>query len=394
MKKQISLGLAFSLIALTASVTFILTLSFSRTVFHKELSELEQMADKYDRLKELDQTVQREFYTDVPEDDVIDGMLAGYISGLGDQYSVYRSEKELTAYHDTTAGVYVGIGITVQKQDDNSILITSVTEGGSAEKAGIKAGDFLLEVEGINATEHYEEAVKAVAGEVDTYVSLRIKRGDSGIEQSLSVKRAHLDEITVHSKMLDNQIGYIRISKFRTVTAEQFESARKELLNEGAKGFIFDVRSNGGGVLSALEKMVDPILPEGELAFAYNKKGEATTILKSDKNEMIMPYLVLVNESSASASELFACVLRDYAGAKLIGTKTFGKGIMQTTFDLSSGGVTLTTATYATGKTPCYHGVGLEPDILSELAEDATEDTQLADAEAEMNAMIAADAAA
>ena len=272
MKKQISLGLAFSLIALTASVTFILTLSFSRTVFHKELSELEQMADKYDRLKELDQTVQREFYTDVPEDDVIDGMLAGYISGLGDQYSVYRSEKELTAYHDTTAGVYVGIGITVQKQDDNSILITSVTEGGSAEKAGIKAGDFLLEVEGINATEHYEEAVKAVAGEVDTYVSLRIKRGDTGIEQSLSVKRAHLDEITVHSKMLDNQIGYIRISKFRTVTAEQFETARKELLNEGAKGFIFDVRSNGGGVLSALEKMVDPILPEGELAFAYNKK--------------------------------------------------------------------------------------------------------------------------
>ncbi|MBR3267423.1 MAG: PDZ domain-containing protein [Oscillospiraceae bacterium] len=394
MKKQISLGLAFSLIALTASVTFILTLSFSRTVFHKELSELEQMADKYDRLKELDQTVQREFYTDVPEDDVIDGMLAGYISGLGDQYSVYRSEKELTAYHDTTAGVYVGIGITVQKQDDNSILITSVTEGGSAEKAGIKAGDFLLEVEGINATEHYEEAVKAVAGEVDTYVSLRIKRGDTGIEQSLSVKRAHLDEITVHSKMLDNQIGYIRISKFRTVTAEQFETARKELLNEGAKGFIFDVRSNGGGVLSALEKMVDPILPEGELAFAYNKKGEATTILKSDKNEMIMPYLVLVNEGSASASELFACVLRDYAGAKLIGTKTFGKGIMQTTFDLSSGGVTLTTATYATGKTPCYHGVGLEPDILSELAEDATEDTQLADAEAEMNAMIAADAAA
>ena len=109
---------------------------------------------------------------------------------------------------------------------------------------------------------------------------------------------------------------------------------------------------------------------------------------------MIMPYLVLVNEGSASASELFACVLRDYAGAKLIGTKTFGKGIMQTTFDLSSGGVTLTTATYATGKTPCYHGVGLEPDILSELAEDATEDTQLADAEAEMNAMIAADAAA
>ena len=394
MKKQISLSTAIAIAVLTATVTFILTLIFSRVVFHRELAQIEKLGDKFERLNELDETVEREFYTDIPEDDVIDGMLAGYISGLGDQYSVYRSEKELSAYHDTTAGIYTGIGISVQMQDDKRILITSVTEGGSAEQAGIQAGDYLLEVEGIDASEHYEDAINAVKGEVDTYVQLRIKKGDSGIEQSLSVKRAHIDEITVYSEMLENQIGYIRISKFRTVSAEQFESARQELLDQGAKGFIFDVRNNGGGVLSALEKMVDPILPEGDLAFAYDKAGNATTILHSDKNEMQMPYIVLVNGSSASASELFACVMRDYAGAKLVGTQTFGKGIMQTTFQLSGGGVTLTTATYATGKTPCYHGVGLTPDIISELSEDAKEDTQLQDALAEMNKMTAANAAA
>jgi len=394
MKKQISLSTAIAIAVLTATVTFILTLIFSRVVFHRELAQIEKLGDKFERLNELDETVEREFYTDIPEDDVIDGMLAGYISGLGDQYSVYRSEKELSAYHDTTAGIYTGIGISVQMQDDKRILITSVTEGGSAEQAGIQAGDYLLEVEGIDASEHYEDAINAVKGEADTYVQLRIKKGDSGIEQSLSVKRAHIDEITVYSEMLENQIGYIRISKFRTVSAEQFESARQELLDQGAKGFIFDVRNNGGGVLSALEKMVDPMLPEGDLAFAYDKAGNATTILHSDKNEMQMPYIVLVNGSSASASELFACVMRDYAGAKLVGTQTFGKGIMQTTFQLSGGGVTLTTATYATGKTPCYHGVGLTPDIISELAEDAKEDTQLQDALAEMNKMTAANAAA
>ncbi|MBQ8922319.1 MAG: PDZ domain-containing protein [Oscillospiraceae bacterium] len=394
MKKKISLGAALSLLALTAAVTFILTLIFSRAVFHKELKQIERLGDKFERLNELDETVQREFYTDIPEDDVIDGMLAGYISGLGDQYSVYRSEKELSAYQDSTAGVYTGIGIGVQQQDDGMILIASVTEGGSAEKAGIQVGDFLIEVEGINASEHYQEAVEAVRGEADTYANLRIKKGDTGIEQSLSVKRAQIDEITIHSEMLENQIGYIRISKFRTVSAEQFETARQELLEQGAKGFIFDVRNNGGGVLAALEKMVDPMLPEGDLAFAYDKEGNATTILHSDKNELQMPYLVLVNGSSASASELFACVMRDYAGAKLVGTQTFGKGIMQTTFQLSGGGVTLTTATYATGKTPCYHGVGLTPDIISELDENAVQDTQLEDAIAEMNDIIAAKAAA
>ena len=391
LKKRISLGLALSLMALSAAVTFALTLAFSRAVFNHEIAEVERLGDKFNRLNELDQTVHREFYTDdIPEDDVTDMMLAGYVAGLGDQYSVYRSDRELSEYQDNNAGVYTGIGITVRKNEDGTVEIIGVTDGGSAQKAGIAEGDILIAVEGIDASAHYEEAIEAVAGDVDTSVMLRIRRAETGAEEDISVKRAQIDQITVTSEMLEGHIGYIRISKFRSVTVGQFESARQELLKQGAEGFIFDVRDNGGGLLNALEKMVDPILPEGELAFAYDRNGNATTILKSDKKEQIMPYVILVNGNSASAAELFACVMRDYAGAKLVGEQTFGKGIMQTTFELTNGGVTLTTATYATGKTPCYHGVGLEPDVISEAKEQAETDTQLADAQSVIREMIAA----
>ena len=390
-KKKISLGLTISLMVLSAAVTFVLTLAFSRAIFNHEIAEVERLGDRFDRLNELDKKVHEEFYTDdISEDDVTDQMLAGYVAGLGDPYSVYRSDKELSDYQNNTAGVYVGIGIIVQQHEDGQVEIIEVTDGGSAKKAGIEAGDYLLEVEGINASEHYKEAVEAVSGEVNTTVKLLIRKGADGEEKEYSVKRAQIDQITVSSEMLEGKIGYIRIEKFRTVTVEQFESARQELLKQGAVGFIFDVRNNGGGLLSALEKMVDPILPEGELAFAYTRNGDATTIIKSDKKEQIMPYVVLVNGNSASASELFACVMRDYGGAKLVGEQTFGKGIMQTTFELSNGGLTLTTATYATGKTPCYHGIGLTPDVISKAEENAETDTQLEDAEKVIGEMITA----
>ena len=215
-------------------------------------------------------------------------------------------------------------------------------------------------------------------------------RAETGAEQNYRLRRKQFDETTVRYEMLPNHIGYIEIAKFRTVTVAQFQNALHDLTGHGAEGIIFDVRNNGGGVLSALEAMVDPILPEGELAFAYSKDGTASPLLRSDANSMSMPFAVLVNGSSASAAELFACLMRDYADAVLVGEKTFGKGIMQTTFNLTTGGVTLTTATYATGRTPCYHGVGLEPDILSVAEPDAEEDTQLADAQQALKSKLSA----
>lgn len=377
MKKQISPGTVLSLMALTAAATFTITLSMSRKAFNEKVTEVDWLADKYDRLDELDAVVRENFYREVPEEDVLDGILAGYVAGLGDRYSVYRSARELTDYEDTTAGVYTGIGITVTKNDDGDVEIVDLAPGGSAEQAGIRKGDLLIEVEGISVRENYTEAINKIGGEVGTSVTLRVQEKASGRQKKLSVKRVHIDEVTILAKMLDNKIGFIRIDKFRSNTAAQFEEARQKLLREGAKGFIFDVRQNGGGVLGALEQLADPLLPEGELAFSTTKDGTRETIITSDANYTDMPYAVLVDGGTASASELFACLLRDYSGAILVGEKTFGKGIMQATLALSSGGVTLTTATYETGITPCYHEIGLEPDVLSVYDPEAETDTQL-----------------
>lgn len=375
---KISLGTVLSLMTLTAAATFVITLSASKNAFNKKITEIDRLADKYERLDELDAKVRDAFYQDVPEDSVLEGMLEGYVSGLGDRYSVYRGDDALTAYHDNNSGVYTGIGISIRKMDDGFAEIVDVTDDGPAEKRGIEVGDILLEVEGISLKASYDEAVGLISGEVGTSVTLLIRKHDSDTEKKIAVVRAQIDEITVQSAYLPDDIGYIYIGKFRGVTISQFENARQELLKQGAKAFIFDVRNNGGGVLSALEQMTDPLLPEGELAFSYDRDGNASPILESDAHFEKMPYVILVNGSTASAAELFACVLRDYADAVLVGETTFGKGIMQTTFDLSGGGVTLTTATYATGKTPCYHEIGLEPDIVVEYDENAEKDNQIA----------------
>ena len=377
MKRRISPGTVLSLMALTAAATFVITLSMSRKAFNEKVTEVDRLADKYDRLDELDAAVREYFYREVPEEDVLDGILTGYVAGLGDHYSVYRSARALTDYEDTTAGVYTGIGITVSQNENGDIEIVNVAEGGSAEQAGIRAGDLLIEVEGISVKENYNEAIEKIGGEIGTSVTVRVQEKDSVRQKKLSLKRVHIDEVTVGAVMLDHKIGYIRIDKFRSVTAAQFEQARQQLLKDGAKGFIFDVRQNGGGVLTALEALADPLLPEGELAFSTAKDGTRETIITSDADFTEMPYAVLVDGGTASASELFACLLRDYAGAILVGEKTFGKGIMQATIPLSSGGVTLTTATYETGVTSCFHEIGLEPDVLSVYDPEAETDTQL-----------------
>lgn len=392
--KKIRVGTALSLMALTAAVTFVTTFSFSRKLFNQKVRAIDQIAEKFERLDELDSKVREAFYKEIPEEDVMNGILAGYVAGLGDRYSTYRPAEALNAYQDNNAGVYTGIGISVIRNAEGYADIAGVTEGGTAEKAGIEAGDVLLEVEGISLKASYNEAIDLIGGEIGTYVSVLIRKGSTGEEVRYDLKRAQIDEITVYSTMLPQDIGYIHITKFRSVSVEQFESARQSLLKQGAVGFIFDVRDNGGGVLSALERMVDPILPEGDLAFSYDRDGNASTILRSDAACMEMPYVILVNGNTASASELFACVLRDYSDAVLVGEKTFGKGIMQTTFELDGGGVTLTTATYSTGVTPCYHEIGLEPDISVVYDPEEEEDNQLLAAQEAIADLLAQDAVA
>ncbi len=370
MNKKISLGLTISIAALVAAVTFIVTSFFSLRHFNEKVQAVKEKAAKYERLEMLDTYVRKHYYTDLDEDSLMNGMLKGYVAGLQDPYSQYLTPQEYATLVEKESGTAVGIGVTAQLQEDGYILITEVQEGSPAEEAGLEAKDIIVGVEDQDVSElTFDQAVDMIKGETDTRVRLRIRRGDT--ERNYTIVRKAFDVKTVKGRLLTRNIGYISISNFRDNTSEQFRETLDELMANGATALIFDVRNNGGGLLRSLEEILDPLLPEGEIAIATYQDGSTDTVVYSDANELDIPMVVLINGSSASAAELFAASLRDFGKAKLVGETTFGKGIMQITTSMEDGsGLTLTIATYQTTRSDCYHGVGVVPDQEVESGEE------------------------
>ena len=339
------------------------------------------------RLAELSEYVDENYYQETDEDTLMDGALKGYVAGLGDPYSVFLTEDEYGGWKEKESGTAVGIGVTVQSAEEG-LYIVEVTSGSPAETAGIQAGDTITAVDGELVTDlGYNEAVAHVKGEIGTDVVLTVLR--DGEELEITVTRGEIVTISAEGQMLDENIGYVHISAFRENTFDQYSKVLNELLEAGAEGIIFDVRNNGGGLLSALEDVLDPLLPEGNIAIASYGDGTVKTIVESDSEELDIPMIVLVNGGTASAGELFAASLRDFGKASLVGETTFGKGIMQDTRTVAGGAVTLTVAAYQTVKGECYHEIGVTPDTEIILPEeyvvdfknpDTKGDVQLAEA--------------
>ncbi|MDE7121700.1 MAG: S41 family peptidase [Oscillospiraceae bacterium] len=370
------IGITVTACLITALAACLLTLLFVRKNF-----------SKYTRLEELDAYIQKNYYLDLNDEDqekMMDYMLKGYVAGLGDKYSQYLTPEEYDEFLTKESGKTVGIGVTVIQGEDGYPEILEVQENSPAQTAGLQVGDVITAVDGIDILEAgYTESITNIKGEEHSSVMITILRENSSVDYE--VIRETFDVATAKGEMLAGQIGYIQITNFRENTVEQFLSVLEELKNAGAKGFIFDVRDNGGGLLNSLEKMVDPLLPEGVIATATYHGGRTETVVKSDPEELNLPMVVLVNGNSASAAELFSASLRDFKQAKLVGTQTYGKGVMQVTARTDDGGgLSLTVATYQTSRSACYQGVGLEPDVIVELPEgftiglsDREEDTQL-----------------
>ena len=339
------------------------------------------------RLAELSEYVDENYYQETDEDTLMDGALKGYVAGLGDPYSVFLTEDEYGGWKEKESGTAVGIGVTVQSAEEG-LYIVEVTSGSPAETAGIQAGDTITAVDGELVTDlGYNEAVAHVKGEIGTDVVLTVLR--EGEELEITVTRGEIVTISAEGQMLDGNIGYVHISAFRENTFDQYSKVLNEILEAGAEGIIFDVRNNGGGLLSALEDVLDPLLPEGNIAIASYGDGTVKTIVESDSEELDIPMIVLVNGGTASAGELFAASLRDFGKASLVGETTFGKGIMQDTRTVAGGAVTLTVAAYQTVKGECYHEIGVTPDTEIILPEeyvvdfknpDTKGDVQLAEA--------------
>lgn len=367
-------------------IVTVLSAAFGFLLF-RENRLLEKKLDENAQIMELEKYIDDNYYKAPDKEAVINGALKGYVAGLDDPYSAYLTVDEYDDWQNVESGTMVGIGVTVQA-DEAGLYVVSVTEDSPAYTSGIQEGDIITEVEGESVLEiGYEEAVVRIKGEKNTQTVLTIRRNEELLE--MPVMRSEIEVITVSGTMLEDNIGYIRISAFRENTDEQFIKIFDKLIADGAEGIIFDLRNNSGGLLNSLEKVLDPLLPEGIIATATYGNGDVKTIVESDKVETDLPMAVLVNGNTASAAELFAASLSDFDKAFLVGETTYGKGVMQYTAPVAGGGLTLTVATYQTVRGECYHKIGITPDYQVSLAENFNPDFEAPDIENDAQLKIA-----
>ena len=340
-------------------------------------------SDTETKLSYLKKLIDETYLHDVKEKDLNEGIYKGYVEGLGDQYSAYYDKKETKELSESLDGSFSGIG-AVMTQDASSgvITITQVYDDSPAKKAGIKAGDILYRVEEKTVTgKDLDKVVSWIKGKKGTKVNLTLLRGTNSDKIKVTATRDVINVETVKYKVLENQIGYISISEFDSVTGAQFAKALKQLQKKNIEGLVVDLRNNPGGSLSTVCDILDSILPKGLIVYTKDKNGKKEEYTSDEKHRLNLPMSVLVNGQSASASEIFAGAVRDYGKAEIIGTQTYGKGVVQNLFDLKDGTcVKLTTSEYFTPKGRNIDGKGITPDVKIEYkynAKDPKADNQL-----------------
>lgn len=329
--------------------------------------------DTEKKLKNMKYLISEYFLDEYDEKELEDGLLEGYVSGLDDPYSVYYDEENTKALMESVQGEYSGIG-AVLSQDLETGVITMIRiyEDSPAMKAGLKDGDILYKVGDIEVTgEDLSEMVTHIKGEKGTEVELTVYR--DGVAEPITVT-AIRDEIeieTVTYEMLPDSIGYIAISEFEEKTCGQYEEAIDKLNSQGMKGLIVDLRNNPGGSLTAVCDMADVMLPEGLIVYTEDKNGEKTEYKSTAAEVFDKPLVVLVNGNSASASEIYSGAIQDHGIGTIVGTPTYGKGVVQSVFDLNDGTcLKLTVSEYFTPNGRTIHGEGVTPDVEVEYEAD------------------------
>lgn len=295
-----------------------------------------------------------------------DAILKGYVSGLNEPYSVYYNKEEATALYETTSGTFGGIGVVIM-QDRTSGLVTFTTiyEDQPGHKAGFKSGDIVYKVDGEDVTgQDLDTIVSKIRGEVGTKVEITVLRGDDMKEYTATATRALIENDTVNYEMKAGRIGYIQVTGFEEVTYEQFKKALEDLNGQNMKGLIIDLRSNPGGNLSTVCQMADLVLPEGNIVSIKDRDGNGQSY-RSDANTLLnVPLVVLINGYSASASEIFAGAVQDHKIGTLVGTTTYGKGVVQNVYRLNDGtALKITSSEYFTANGRNIHGKGIKPDV-------------------------------
>lgn len=384
--KGIALG-GLTTLAICLLVFFVIPVMRLRDI-NKNAQEAQQQAAQTDsselltpavesKIERLANAIDQLYYEDVDDEELVQGLYKGLMEGVGDPYTAYYTPEEYKELMISATSSLSGIGIVMQQDPDTmQVTVNYVYEGSPAEKAGIFAGDLIVQAGDAVATSmELSEFATHIRGDEGTTVHLKLYRYGKGYLE-LDVERAIIDVPTVKGEMLDDGIGYIMIAEFGNKTAEEFADAVSELEAQGMTSIIVDLRNNPGGIVDSVTAMLDQILPEGVTVWTEDKYGNKKEYT-SDAACLDFPMVVLINGNSASSSEIFAGAIRDYDYGTLIGTKTFGKGIVQSIRKLADGSaIKLTTSRYFTPSGQNIHGEGIEPDIKLEykyLDPDATE---------------------
>ncbi len=385
------------LVVLTAFVTFMIT-AFSMYSYieksTKDSSSLDVVnvssnssLQKY--LKSIKSTIEKYYLwkDDIDEEKLEDGAIKGYVEALGDEYTEYIPPEEMKEYTEDITGNFVGIGIyMISDEDLGKIIVYYPIPESPAKKAGIKSGDVIKSVDGVEYTSSdFDTIADHIKGEEGTTVNIVIDR--NGEELSFDIVREKINTNPISIKLLDNEIGYLNLPSFDEDTASDFKDKVEELKSQGAKSLIIDLRNNGGGIVDEATNIADFMLDKGDTIIStVDNKDEKQVTYSEDDPIITMPVVVLVNENSASSSEILACSLQENERAKIVGEKTYGKGIIQTFLTLTDGsGLKITTEEYYTPKGNKIHEVGVKPDEEVELPESIKniysvkeeEDTQL-----------------
>lgn len=359
-KKNIKLWIGAIAIMLVTSIftTFVLsTIGVIGVLPYREYKQ-------YKKLVKLSEKINKDFYKKPNEDMLETGIYKGLFAGLGDVYSAYYTKDEMRQLLESSAGKYVGVGMTVgADKNTGRIKVEGVFANSPADEAGIKVGDFIAKVNGKSYT--YQEmdiAVKNMRGKEGTSVKILLIRGNTQIEKK--VTRREIVMQTIDSKVIDNNIGYISIDSFDEETADDFREALEKLEAKNIKGLIVDVRGNGGGLLDIVEDIADRLLGKSVIVYTQDNKGHKEYLRSSDKEKVSIPIVVLTNGESASASEILTGAILDNKAGISVGTTTYGKGLVQEVVPLRDGtGYKLTTSQYFTPSGSYINEKGIKPTI-------------------------------
>ena len=329
-----------------------------------------QNEDVQTKLGMLEMYIRGYYLEEIDDEQMEDYLYYGLVAGLGDPYAAYYNEEETQSMLDSSSGNYCGIGaVFSQNLITGVITVTKVYEGCPSYEAGLLPEDILYMVEGEEVTgEDLTNVVTKIKGEEGTEVTITMIRGEETID--FTMKRQMIEVPTIEYEMLAGQVGYIMISEFDGVTDEQFSAALTDLKNQGMESLVIDLRNNGGGSVEAVCNIANELLPEGPIVYT-EYKGEEREARNSDAECIDIPMAVLINGASASASEILSGALQDYGVATIVGTQSYGKGIVQSVLDLQDGtALKLTTAKYYTPNGNDIHGVGITPDVEIDLPEE------------------------